>query len=173
MKLTFFPYDFTYRVEEDKTYVYLFAKTPLNEKICVRHACEPYFYADPKHKEKIKELILVTKNETAKVTRIENVTKDLLGKEQPFFKIYANYPKAVPLLAKEIESWGTTCYERDILFTHRYLRDHELLPFVETSATGELEEHPLRPLRVPLYTLSAISQKKDTTTAWKILAVDI
>src|SRR3989338_4983387 len=173
MKLQFYPYDFEYKVHDGITYVYLYGRDKKGKKVCIQHAHEPFFYCDyaPSLKQRIQKLVLDGKPEPAKVIRIEDETKDLLGKSKKLYKIYTNYPKAVPLLAKEIESWGITCYERDILFIHRYLRDNHISPTVLTDAEVEIIDSSMR---CPVYRATSLAQKsQDPFTKWKILALDI
>ncbi len=173
MKLQFYPYDFEYKVHDGITYVYLYGRDKKGKKVCIQHAHEPFFYCDhaPSLKQRIQKLVLDGKPEPAKVIRIEDETKDRLGKQKKLYKIYTNYPKAVPQLAKEIESWGITCYERDILFIHRYLRDNHISPTVLTDAEVEKIDSSMR---CPVYRATSLVQKsQDPFTKWKILALDI
>ena len=123
MDLEFYPYDFEYIVE-DKVFVRMYAKTKDGKKICVQHAHEPFFFASTKNvnrvefEKKLTGLTIESKENHAKVISFEVVKKNLIGKEQDFYKIYTNYPKAVPVLAKEISTWGVECFEKDILFIH-------------------------------------------------------
>ncbi len=182
-RLLFYPYDFEYKVEEDSngnlhTYVYSYGRDTNGKKICVVHEHVPIFYATTKgvakskFEEKLKGLEVSTKSYKAKVLSFGKVTKELLGKSQEFYKISANYPKAVPALAKEIESWGVTCYERDILFVHRYLRDLQITPMTLIEAQGEFTEDAH--LRIPVFQASKLTQKDvNDSGRYNILAVDI
>src|SRR3989344_5571449 len=121
MELRFYPYDFEYKIEAGKTFFYFYGRTADGQKLVVKHEYQPFFYAaasavDKKQfEEKVLGLSLKTGIEPARVIRFELVERNLLGKKQEFYKVYANYPKAVPLLAKEIQSCGVSCYEKDIL----------------------------------------------------------
>ena len=46
MELLFYPYDFTYKTENEKTFIYLYGKTKDNQKICVIKEHVPFFYAE-------------------------------------------------------------------------------------------------------------------------------
>ncbi|MDP3989688.1 MAG: DNA-directed DNA polymerase [archaeon] len=178
MKIECYPYDFQYKIEDGKTYVQLFSILKNGEKICVKHQHNPHFFAsleNVKKEEFFKRLDTLSverlKN-PAKVLKYEEVELDLLGKKKPFLKITANYPKAVPLLATEIESWNIVCYERDILFIHRYLRDFNITPMTLVEVEGKYQDDSS--LRVPSFLADSIKvildePKKD----WKILALDI
>lgn len=178
MQLQFYPYDFEYKVRKNKVYVHLYSKTTTGEKITVIHQYQPYFYANLKNIdqkkfiEQIKKISIENNPEPCKVTSWQETEKELIGKKQSFLKIYTNLPKAVPQIAKEIESWGIPCYEKDILFVHRYLRDLQLTPMTLCQATGELTQEP--EFRTPVFIAENIKQlSKETAPFWKILAIDI
>src|SRR3989344_6578583 len=115
MQLQFYPYDFEYKVEEGKTFFYFYGRTKDGQKVAVKHHYQPFFYAaaagidTAKFEEKVLTLSLKAGLEPAQVIGLEKVEKNLLGKKQEFYKVYVNYPKAVPLLAKEIQSLGIAC----------------------------------------------------------------
>ncbi len=175
MQLEFYPYDFEYKVEDGKTFFYFYGRTREGQKVAVKHSYQPYFFAAAGAKqfeERVQNLILNAGPEPAKVVGLEIVEKDLLGKKQEFYKVYANYPKAVPLLAKEIQSWGATCYEKDILYVHRYLRDHRIIPMKVVRAEGSFV--PNQWMRVPVFVAGKVEQQKqDTLSDWRILAIDL
>src|SRR3989344_2860570 len=178
MELQFYPYDFEYKIEEGKTFFYFYGRTKDGKKVAVKHHYQPFFYVaavgldKPKFEEKVLQLSLKAGLEPAQVVRLELVQKDLLGKKQEFYQAYANYPKAVPLLAKEIQSWGINCYERDILYVHRYLRDHNIIPMKEVIATGSFVE--TKWARVPVFVAEKVEQRKsEPWSDWRILAIDL
>src|SRR3989344_2735181 len=178
MQIRFYPYDFEYQVKDGLVYVYLYSKLDNGAKICVLHQHQPYFFAQVQEvdketvKKRLSQLAINSDHEQAKVVSVEEVEKELLGKKEKFLKIYANYPKAVPLLSKELESWGINCYEKDILFVHRYLRDTGITPMTLVQAEGEFSEK--NELRVPTFLASRVEQlSKEPLHTWKILALDI
>jgi len=157
--------------------MYIYAKTDTNTKICVIHQYNPYFYAyvedinTEELKERIKNLSIETRAEPAQTTHTEPTEKELLGKNKKFWKIYVNYPKAVPLISKELESWGVECYEKDILYTHRYLRDMKITPMTLVEAEGEQVTDTT--MRVPVFETKDIKQHSKEVTKFKYLAIDI
>ncbi|MEK6939943.1 MAG: DNA-directed DNA polymerase [Nanoarchaeota archaeon] len=178
MELCFYPYDFEYKVEEGKTFFYFYGRTKDGQKVVVKHEYQPFFYAaasgldKKKFEERALKLSLKAGIEPAQVVRVGLAEKDLLGKKQEFYQVYANYPKAVPLLAKEIQTWGITCYEKDILYVHRYLRDHNITPMKEVVATGNFMQSQW--MRVPVFVADKVEQQRqETLSNWKILAIDI
>lgn len=178
MDLHFYPYDFDYKIKGEKVLVYLYGKTDAGKKICVIQEHQPFFYARLAGVDKelllpkLANFTLETREGIAKIISWEEVEKELLGKKEKFLKIFTNFPKAVPPLSRELESWGLHCYERDILFIHRYLRDKGITPMTLVKATGSLgkEEN----LRLPAFFADTIEQEsKEALASPKILAIDI
>src|SRR3989344_4200621 len=178
MQIRFYPYDFEYQVKDGHVYVYLYSKLDNGAKICVLHEHQPFFFAKihpidlETIKKRLDQLVIKSEREEAKVVSVEEVEKELLGKKEKFLKIYVNYPKAVPLISKELESWGINCYEKDILFVHRYLRDLGITPMTLVQAEGEFSDK--NELRVHTFIASRVDQlSKEPLHTWKILALDI
>src|SRR3989344_4702594 len=178
MQLQFYPYDFEYKVEEGKTFFYLYGRTKEGQRVAVKHQYQPFFYAaaagidKQQFEERVLKLSLKAGLEPAQVMRVEIVTRYLLGKRQEFYKVFANYPKAVPLLAKEVQNWGISTYEKDILYAHRYLRDHNITPMKEVTATGDFLQNQW--MRVPVFAAEKVEQQKlETLPDWRILAIDL
>jgi DNA polymerase elongation subunit (family B) len=178
LKINFYPLDFDYQVKDGQTYVYLFGRTEQGERLCVVQAYKPYFYVQindidkEELTKKLSKLLIENKLEPAKVTSWEEVEKELLGKIQKLLKIYVNYPKAVPLISRELSSWGIECYEKDILFVHRYLRDQKILPMTLVQVEGELQKEG--GLRVPLFIATKIEQvSHESIPKLKMLGIDI
>ena len=168
MKVQFYPYDFDYKISDGTVRVFLYSKLEDGTKICVVHEHEPYFYV----RGAVEPVSVDTNREPAEITKIEVVEKELIGKTQPFHKVYTNYPKAVPVLAKHLTEKGAECYERDILFIHRYLRDMSVVPMTLTEAEGELSQD--RQYAVPLFYATSVRPVSNKAARhWKILAVDI
>ena len=170
MKIHFYPYDFEYKVKDNKVLVYLYSKLEDNTKICVVNEYQPFFYA--KTNLDLCDISIESSPLPAKVIKTEQVEKELLGKKQQFTKVTVNYPKAVPLIAKKLQEQGIHCYEKDILFIHRYLRDLNINPLTLTEAEGEFKNNSS--LRVPeFHATKIIDTGKQALKDWKILAVDI
>ena len=178
MELEFYPYDFEYKVEDQRVFMYLYSNLEDGSKICVKHEHYPAFFAllegidKDSFLEKITGFEIATPKGIAKITKHEIVTKELLGKEKQFDKITANFPKAVTTLAKVMQEWGVECFERDILFVHRYLRDTQIIPMQKVVATVTKIENSQ--FRIPLYEATSIKPiKSSPKSSWKILALDI
>ena len=167
MLIKFYPYDFAYKTVQDKTYIYLYSKLEDGTKACIIHNYQPYFYAIGD----IPKLTIPTPKRPAKILDIEPVEKELLGKTIKLNKITVNYPKAVPILAKELAARGIQCYEKDILYTHRTLRDLRIIPLTINQAEGEFIETKLR---IPTFEAKSIQDAgKEAQKQWNILAIDI
>lgn len=178
MDLHFYPLDFDYKVKDGKVLVYLYGKTDNGQKICVIHPHQPFFYASIEKAEtgalaeKLKNLKVDGSDGPAYALSWEEAEKELLGKKQKFWKIYANYPKAVPLISKELQAIGIECYEKDILFIHRYLRDTGIIPMTLVKAIGSYGKEDS--LRIPAFFAEKVEQEsKEVIPKPRILAIDI
>lgn len=176
MRIIFHPFDFQYKIRNNQALVYLYGKLPDGKTICVIVPHEPFFYAKIKDIAAMREKLLVLSvslgNEQGKITRWQEVEKELLGKKEQFYQIFTTVPKAVPPLSRELEQMGIPCYEKDILFVHRFLRDTGILPFGEVEAEGEFRTD--MELRVPaFFASSVIPQSHAVLKKLKVLALDI
>jgi DNA polymerase, archaea type len=177
MEIQLLPLDFEYKVDEEKTYVYIYGKLEDNTKIAVKYNHQPYFYVDitkintKELEEHLKKVEVEVYGKKAKVIEFKEVERELVGKKKKFWQIFANFPQAVPELAKNLENLGLKTYEKDITFIHRFLRDKNIVPATLLDVEGEFIENPLR---IPLFEAKKISQiSKETIKKVKILAIDI
>ncbi|PIZ51695.1 hypothetical protein COY27_02740 [Candidatus Woesearchaeota archaeon CG_4_10_14_0_2_um_filter_33_13] len=177
MELICSPYDFEYKVKGDKTYIYSYSKLEDNSKVCLIQQFQPYFYLDlesidEKELEKrIEGLSLEDGKSVAKILSWKKLEKEQLGKKKKVWKIYTNYPKAVAIISKELTKWGLTCYENDIVFVQRYIRDNKILPLTAIKAEGQFVDGHLR---VPVFlTKKIVLAGKEPLIKLKYLAVDI
>ena len=112
MKISFYPYDFEYKVSGEKVLVHLYGKLEDGTKVCVIHQHEPYFFASIKDvdiklfSEKLRGLTIESKGMISRVVKWEEAEKEFLGKKEKFYKIYTNIPKAVPPIAKHLQELG-------------------------------------------------------------------
>jgi len=177
MKIQFYPYDFEYKVEDGLTYFYFYAKLKDGKKVIVKNSYQPYFYASQEgidldlFEKKLKGLQI----DDAKVVSWEEVEKELVGKKRKFYKIFVNYPKAVPVISKKLQALGVESYEKDILFVHRYLRDKNILPMSLVEAEGKYLEQ--EEFKISVFLAEKVKQagmgEKEFMKDWNILAVDI
>ncbi len=184
MKIKFSPYDFETKIKAKSTYIYLYGKLRDNTKICVVQAFQPYFYIKTKgiDLEKLEQRLTnielkpsAESIETAKVVSWEEVKKALLGKEELFWKIYVNSPRATYLISKELEKEGVDCYETDLPPIHRYLRDQNLTTMSLMQVQGKYSDTFDTKMQVPVFLASSITQesKKADTQNLKIMGLDI
>ena len=178
MDLLFYPIDVDYKVKDSKVLIYLYGRLQNGQKICVIHVHQPFFYASIENidiaalAEKLKILKIEAPDGSAYAVSWEEVEKELIGKKKRFWKIYTNYPKAVPLISKDLQEAGIECYEKDILFIHRYLRDTGITPMTLVKAIGSYGKE--ESLRIPAFFAEKIEQKsKEVIPKTKILAIDI
>ena len=177
-KITFFPLDINYKIENNKAVVYLFGRTTDNKQVCVMDKnFEPYFYVIP-HKgkdveEKLNKIKVERNKELSEVVRTEKVKKRFLGKEVNAIKVYVKLPRDVPVIRDVIKDWEIleSVNEYDIRFKKRYLIDQNITPLVAVEATGEFVKHRSR---VPVLKADKIEQKGDESLeAPRVLAFDI
>jgi DNA polymerase, archaea type len=178
MKISFYPYDFDYKISGEKVFVHLYGKLEDGTKICVIHKHEPYFFVSIKgidvkqFEQKIKNINLENNGQMLKITKWVLVEKELLGKKEQFWKLYVNVPMAVLPLAKHLQELEINCYEKDIPFIHRYLRDMEITPLTLVEAEGKFKSDKI--FRVPVFQADKLkSVSKKACDKWKILSIDI
>jgi DNA polymerase, archaea type len=177
MEIRFFPLDFEYKLRDGKVFIYMYGRLEDEGRICVIYEYQPFFYIQLKNidKEKLQNQLQgldIKGTPDAKVLHWEEIEKELLGKKQTFWKIFVNSPKAVPIVAKELQSWGVECFEKDILFVHGFLRDTGITPMTLVAVHGEFKED--RNLRIPTFLAREIKQfSKETVKNYKTLALDI
>jgi len=163
MKIRFFPYDFTYKVIEEKPFVEIFGRSD-NGQICVLDPFEPYFIVVGGDY-RIEGL----KQEDFFVTRVEDVSMKLNETPIKAMKVFVNVPKGVPVIAELCRERGFNCFEFDILFVRRYLVDKGFMPMTLLEADVETFAETSR---VPVYIASKIVQV-DEVAKPKMLALDI
>ncbi len=185
MRILFFPYDFQYRVKNSQTLVYLYGKDSEGKKICVIAEHPPFFYAKITDlrlvEDHLKNIKISLGSKEAFITHLEPVEKELLGIKQLFYKIFVNFPKAVPPVSKELEALGIKTFERDILFIHRFLRDTGILPFSSVEVEGNFLEDTKGKeeisAKIPIFLAKKITLAEKSTLSnhpsLKILAIDL
>ncbi len=174
MLIEFFPLDITYKEIDGKAVIYLYGHTKTGEQVCIRDSnFQPYFIAvcDSEAIEKIKEVQTIKNNEVLKVTNIEEVQKNLNEQLITAYKIYANLPKAIPILKTIIRNIPEVkgVYEYDVLFIRRYLIDNEIIPYSLCSVECEKVNEKSK---VPIFEIKELKQTEELAKP-KILAIDI
>lgn len=179
MELHFYPLDFDYHLRNGKPEVLLYGKLESGDRICVFYQYQPYFYLRLKDIDKetiipiLEKLDIPSRDIPAKIISWEESEKELLGKKEKFLKVFANQPKAVPIIAKELLLLGMDCYEKDIPFVHRFLRDKEITPMALVTAKGDYLREELN-FKVPIFLAEEIKQfSKEPVQHLRILSLDI
>ena len=106
----------TYRVVEDKVYVYLFGRLENGESFLTINNFRPYFYIRKKDFKKIKKIKTDLKYD------LED-TKQKNFYEEPVTKITLNMPRDVPVLRDMFHKDDIPTYEADVRFVYRFMMD--------------------------------------------------
>lgn len=109
----------TYRIIDDKAFVYLFGSLENGESFLTINQFRPYFFIRTKDKNKLKKID----------TDIDYEIKDTKLKtffEEPVTKITLDLPRNIPVLRDLLNKEDIISYEADIRFTYRFMMDHGL-----------------------------------------------
>ncbi|MBT5021297.1 hypothetical protein HOK51_09185 [Candidatus Woesearchaeota archaeon] len=177
----FYPIDFKYRIVGGKAIIYIYGRTKDGQRICIKDPnFEPYFYIIPEPNtntdqliKKAKEAVVEKRGFEGNIVRTEMVEKKFKNQTIQAIKAYANIPRSVPHLRKEIRGYEgvETILEYDILFARRYILDKHLIPLTLTRVQGKFVEERNR---VPVFEITNIEpESSDTYDEPKILAFDI
>ncbi|MEM3127056.1 MAG: 3'-5' exonuclease, partial [Candidatus Woesearchaeota archaeon] len=119
----------TYRVENNKAYVWLFGRLENGESFLTINEFQPYFYVKKSDQKKLPE---------GNYKIEESNFSDFEGNK--VIKIIVNIPKEVPALRKLFEDSDIICYEADIRFAYRFLIDNEIKCGIEIEGEHEKGE---------------------------------
>src|SRR3989338_8712630 len=114
--------DPTYRIKDNKAYLYFYGRLESGESFLTISETRPYFFIKKADQKKAEELL---KKEKLNITMEECDMKDF--QERPVIKILVEIPPTVPKLRKEFEDNGMQCYEAYIRFVYRTIIDKEIL----------------------------------------------
>ncbi len=137
--------DETYRVENNKAYVYLFGRLENGESFCTIQHFKPYFSIKKDDAERAKKL------PSTIPFKIEDTSWKTM-QENPVVKVVMDIPKDIPSMRKLFEENGITCYEADIRFTQRYLIDNNILRTIDIEGGYEKGEYVGRIYKAPQIT---------------------
>jgi DNA polymerase elongation subunit (family B) len=177
-KIRFYPIETTYKVIDNKPIIHLFGKTLDNKQICILYEdFQPYFYVIPKPNsninEKLKNFKAKKDNETVEILKVETIKKRYLGKDINAIKVTVKLPYHVPILREELKNLEgiQSLNENDILFTRRFMIDHNIVPLTLYEAEGEFATQKLK---VPAFKAKKIEPSEgETSLKPKILSIDI
>jgi len=117
----------TYRIENNKAFVWLFGRLENGESFLTINGFKPYFFVKTSDQKKLPK---------GSYSIEETKLKDF--EENSVIKIITNTPKEVPDLRKQFEDLDIKCYEADVRFSYRFLMENEIKSGVEI--TGEYEK---------------------------------
>lgn len=128
--------DPTYRIKDNKAYLYFYGRLENGESFLTINETQPYFFIKKADQKKAEDLL---KKEKLNTTLEDCNMKDF--KEHAVIKILVDVPPTVPKLRKEFEDNGIACYEADIRFVYRTIIDKEILGSIEIE--GDFEKAKL------------------------------
>ncbi len=156
----------TYRVEDDKAYVYLYGRLKDGKSFCTKNLYEPYFFIKKSDLKKIESL---------KGFRHEEINlKDF--DENELVKIITKIPADVPELRKRFEDKGISCYESDMKLPYRYMMDKNLKGAIKIRGKLTDKRDVDKDIRVDCFYEEPVIEKSDWTPETKdlrILSIDI
>ncbi|MFH1593059.1 MAG: DNA polymerase II [Candidatus Woesearchaeota archaeon] len=120
----------TYRVIDNKAYVYLFGRLENNQSFLTINYSRPYFFIKTKDLKKAQKL---DKFDSEK-TDLKNL------KKEPVTKIILDIPSDVPKLRYLFEESNIECYEADIRFSYRFMIDKKIQGSLEIEGDYESSE---------------------------------
>lgn len=118
----------TYRIIENKAYVYLFGRLENGESFLTINHCKPYFFIKADDQKKAEHFLEKNRTDTeiaAMGAQFEKTKLKNFDDEQAV-KVILTIPKQVPILRKHLEELKIICYEADIRFAQRFLMDHDV-----------------------------------------------
>ena len=135
-----FVIDPTYRIVNDKAYVFLFGKLENGESFVTINEQKPYFY--------------IKKNEQKKALNygefeIQKCNFKNFDNEE-VVKVLVNLPSEVPPLREKLIKGKIDCYEADIKFAYRFLIDNKLQGCIEINGEYESNDYVDRVYKNPI-----------------------
>lgn len=148
----------TYKVHDDKPYVYLFGKLLNGESFLLKKRYRPYFYV----RESDLEKVLKRKRVEYEKTNFKNFSGERVS------KIFTKIPREVGELRRILEGNGIPCFEADIRFAYRFMFDLDIKGYVEIHGDYEKGERVSRIYEDPL-----IEASEEVEIPLKVLSLDI
>lgn len=178
MKLRFFLIDVAYKEVDGKALIYMFGRAESGDRVIVIDKnFKPYFYVKLKefNKSIIEELKIIRIDDKRGICEVESLgEKELLlnGQKIRLVKVFANLPRAVPVLRQHIKKldFVEDVFEADIPFARRYIIDKKITPMM--MAEAECEEK-VSDYKAKTYIADSLKPLNHTITDPKILAIDI
>jgi len=151
----------TYRIINDKAFIYLYGRLENNQSFLTISQFNPYFFIKTKYLNRSKRLSNLEDKQTD-LTNLTNFQKEKVT------KITLNFPQEVPKLRSLFEEEGIECYEADIRFSQRFLIDKKIQGSLNIEGDYELGQDIDRIYKEP--DLSPVRYNPDNL---KIISLDI
>jgi len=119
----------SYKVIDNKAYVYLYGRLENNQSFLTINLLRPYFFIRTSDLKKAKKLEKFDSEKTS----FTNFKKESMA------KIILDIPSEVPILRSSFEEESIECYEADIRFAYRFMIDKKIQGSLEID--GEYETH--------------------------------
>lgn len=129
----------TYRIHDDKAYVYLFGKLENGESFLTISYFRPYFYIKKKD---VKKALKLQKFDYEEV-KLKNFSRE------DVVKVILDIPKNVPELRKKLEKEEIECYEADIRFAYRFMMDNNVKGSLDINGDFEKGKYTDRVYKDP------------------------
>lgn len=143
----------TYRIKNNKAYIYFFGRLENGESFLTINETRPYFFIKKTDLKKAKQITKIAFD--AEETDTETMTlKDF--HEHPVVKVVVDVPPTVPLLRKELENNNVACYEADIRFVYRTIIDKNILGCIDIEGDYEKGQNVDRIYTEPTITTTTI-----------------
>lgn len=117
----------TYKIEDNKAYIYLFGRLENGESFLTISPFRPYFFIKTEDRKKAEKL--------AGLEYEDSDFKDFDGNKAT--KVVLDTPKAVPEVRNMFTDAGINCYEADIRFAQRFLIDKDIKGCVDIDGGYE------------------------------------
>ncbi len=155
--------DPTYRIKNNKAYLYFFGRLENGESFLTINETRPYFFINKADKKKAEEIAAKAK---IKFDIEESDMKDF--KEHAVVKVLVDVPPTVPTLRKELEKHNIVCYEADIRFVYRTIIDKNILGCIEIDGQYTEDSYVDRIYMEPIIKTAIVEHPKLT-----VLSIDI
>jgi DNA polymerase II len=111
----------TYRIIENKAYVYLFGRLDNGDSFLSISLFRPYFWVK---KVELEKALKIAEEKKIKAKSSKGKAKNFEGEETT--KIVLDNPGDIKILKKILEESNIPCYEADIKFTYRFMIDNNI-----------------------------------------------
>ncbi|MFH1440378.1 MAG: DNA polymerase II [Candidatus Woesearchaeota archaeon] len=173
----------TYRIIDNKAYVYLFGKLDNGESFLTINLFRPYFWIKKDDMEKAKKIIDEADFLTEYGKSVEFCERNINGKvgytkikarnfdDEPVVKIILDVPGDVPQIRKQLENENIVCYEADVRFVYRFMIDNGIKGIADIKGDFKKGNFVKRIYENP--TFEEIEASKQYEPKLKILSFDI